>query len=73
MAENNHLTHCGGVLSSFASPAVVVSVLLALLGAYLWVDHPEQALVILLWVPILLACSVIHYLIDIRHPRGSSH
>ena len=73
MTGNHHLTHCGGVLSTFTSPAVVVSVLLAILGAYLWADHPEQALVVLLWVPILLTCSVMHYFIDVRHPRGSSH
>jgi hypothetical protein len=73
MTGNNNLTHSEGALSCFTSPAVVVSVLLAILGAYLWADHPEQALVVLLWVPILLACSVMHYWIDIRHPRGSSH
>ena len=73
MTGNNHLTHFRDVLSILTSPAVVVSVLLTILGAYLWADHPEQALVVLLWVPILLTCSVMHYFIDVRHPRGSSH
>jgi 4-amino-4-deoxy-L-arabinose transferase-like glycosyltransferase len=50
MTGSNHLTHFPGVLGFFTSPAVVVSVLLALLGAYLWTEHREEALVALLWV-----------------------
>ena len=54
MVERNNPTHCGGVLTFFTSPAVVVSFLLAILGAYLWKEHNDEALVAFLWVPIFL-------------------
>jgi hypothetical protein len=73
MAQNNHPTHCPGVLSSFTSPAVVVSVFLALLGAYLWTEHHEEALVAFLWIPIFLTCWVMHSYFHSRHPRGRAH
>jgi hypothetical protein len=73
MTGNNHPTHFPGVLRVFTSPAVVVSVLLALLGAYLWTDHREEALVAFLWIPIFLTCWVMHSLFHSRHPRSSAH
>jgi hypothetical protein len=71
MVERN-TTHWRDVLTFFTSPAVVVSVLLALLGAYLWTEHREEALVALLWIPIFLTCWVMHSFFHSRNPHGSS-
>ena len=72
MAERNNTTHCRGVLTLFMSAAVLMSVLLAILGAYLWREHREEAIVAL-WVPIFLTCWVMHSFFHSRHPRGSAH
>jgi len=44
--------HRGGMVTFFKSPALVVSILLAILGAFLWQDYPEKALVAFIWIPI---------------------
>ena len=71
MVENNHPTHLRNVRSLFTSPAVVVSVFLALLGAYLWKEHRDEAIVALLWIPIFLTCFLMHSFF--HSPRHSSH
>jgi hypothetical protein len=70
MAKDRHSTSWEGILDFFMSPAVVLSVLLALLGAYLWPEHREEALIAFLWIPIVFTCSVMHSLF---HARRSSH
>ena len=73
MVERNNPTHCGGVLTFFTSPAVVVSFLLAILGAYLWTEHRDEAVVAILWIPIFLTCWVMHSFFHSKHPRSSAH
>jgi hypothetical protein len=73
MVERNNAAARGGVLSFVTSPAVVVSVLLALLGAYIWEEHPVEAIVAFLWIPIFLTGWFMHFVFDSSHQRQSYH
>jgi hypothetical protein len=65
--------HREGMVTFFKSPALVVSILLAILGAFLWQGYPEKALVAFIWIPIFLLCCLMHSVMHSRHPHGSSH
>ena len=63
--------HRAGVLNFLTSPAVLVSALLALLGAYLWEEYPAEAIVAFLWIPIFLTCRLIYFVFHYRQPHSS--
>jgi phosphoglycerol transferase MdoB-like AlkP superfamily enzyme len=71
MVDRNNAADGGDILSVLASPALIVSALLALVGMYLWTEHRDEALVAFLWIPVFLTCCVTHFFFHTR--RHSSH
>ena len=62
--------HRGVTLSFLTSPAVVVSALLTFFGLYLWQEHPAEAIVAFLWIPMFLTGWLIHFVFHPKHGEG---
>lgn len=64
---------CGRRGAFLMVPTGILVVLLAVVGAYLWIEHRADLLGVILWLP-LLACPLMHLLMHRGHGKhGPTH